>query len=58
LEPLLHQVKNKQEKGKSMKGVGAMVRGQQKIGQFQTFAFLLLPFVFPHCMGRDNGGDD
>jgi hypothetical protein len=54
---LLHQVKNKQEKGKSMKGVGAMMRGQQKIGQFQTFAFLFLPFAFPHCMGRDNGGD-
>jgi hypothetical protein len=35
-----------------------MMRGQQKIGQFQTFAFLLLPFAFPHRMGRDSGGDN
>jgi hypothetical protein len=30
----------------------------QNIGQLQTFAFLLLPFAFPHRMGRDSGGDD
>jgi hypothetical protein len=41
-----------------MKGFGVMMRGQQKIGQFQTFAFLLLPFAFPHRMGRDSGGDN
>jgi hypothetical protein len=41
-----------------MKVFGTMMRGQQEIGQFQTFAFLLLPFAFPHPMGRDNGGDD
>jgi hypothetical protein len=35
-----------------------MTGRQQKIGQFQTFAFLLLPFAFPHRMGRDSGGED
>ena len=33
-----------------MNGVGVSIGGQQKIGQFQPFAFLLLPFAFPRPM--------